>query len=125
MTQYVDRKGIYDYPFTKVVTGDTSYFSAHTFLFHGSDMVGVPASIFALCGIIDSGAFLDVRIYDVTNLQTIAEKTGITDFYPTVHDLGAISNVPAAQAVWEVQLLSENTPGPDGDVAVASLTMRH
>ncbi len=46
-----------------------------------------------------------IRVYDVTNSEVIAEATGL--FGPismSVFDLGALTNVPAGEAVWEIQL---------------------
>jgi len=120
---YPDRSGIFDLTFTNVVTGNTAYTTAHTFIFEGSDAVGVPKAFHIIGGIIDSGAVQWIRIYDVTNAQVICELTGITSDFPVILDLGALSNVPTGMAIWEVQQLTENLPGPDGDVQVASAYM--
>ncbi len=46
---------------------------------------------------------VDMKIFDVTNAQTIAEKTGITTSGIEILDLGTISNLPSANAQFEVQ----------------------
>jgi len=119
---YRDRSGLYDYPFTKVVSKQSSYFTAHPFPFHGSDRIGVPKQIEVLCGIVDSQAVLDIRVYDVENNALIAEHTGITADFPAKCDLGTLSNIPEGPGVWEVQI--KNTGAGNKKVAAASLVMR-
>jgi hypothetical protein len=48
----------------------------------------------------------DVRVYDVTNANTIAEATGFNHLLPTIVDLGAVSNLSAGPAIWAVQVRS-------------------
>lgn len=122
MTTYPDHQGWYELPFTKIVTGDTSYFTAHTFCFNGTDVIGIPQQINVVAGIIDAGALLDIRIYDVDNLQTISEITGVTDAYPVVVMMPAPANMSGQMAIWEVQIKKQGA-GPK-EVAVASLCMR-
>jgi hypothetical protein len=52
------------------------------------------------------GTSMSVRVYDSTNIQTIAELTGITDTTFTTRDLGTLSNLSATDAVWEIQILA-------------------
>jgi hypothetical protein len=117
-----DRQGIYDFPFTKIVTGDTSYFTAHIFCFQGTDLLGAPEEISIICGWIDNTT-QSVRIYDITNNQVICERTDITTEFPVVEDMGTISNLTAAPALWEVQM-KRPQGGPAREVAVASMHMR-
>lgn len=120
MTQ-PNRQGLYDYPFTKVVTGDTTYYTAHLFRFQGTDIMGPPIKIFALAGWIDSTT-QSLRIYDVTNAQVICERTDITNEFPSEEDMGVLSNLPEGPATWEVQMKRPGG-GPAKEVAVASLQL--
>ena len=119
---YPDWSGLYDYPFTKVVSKQSSYFTAHVFHFHGTDKIGTPEQIEVLCGRVDPGAILDLRIYDVGNNALIAEITGEAADFPTECDLGTLSNVPEGPGIWEVQI--RNSGVGNKEVAVASLVMR-
>lgn len=47
-----------------------------------------------------------VRIRDVSNGNTICEKTGIVNVSPGVHDMGAISNLPLEESFFEIQALN-------------------
>lgn len=125
MTVLPDRQGFYDYPLTPVITGNTSYFSAYPIVWHGTDLVGLPTKITIVGGIVDTGALISIRIQDITNSLTIAEQTSLSVTYPSFIDMGTLSNLSTGRAIWEVQLLSVNQPGPDGDVAVGSLFMEH
>lgn len=116
----------YDYPLTREVTGDTDYFTLHTIYFQGTNALGTPTGINAICGWLDDEAIQNVRIVDVTNGNAVvAEKLNITAQFPADVDLGTLSNLSADVAIWEVQALSVNTPGPDGDVAVGSLRLKY
>lgn len=116
------RQGLYDYPFTKIVTGDTTYFTAHIFEFEGTDLVGAPYEAVIVAGIIDPTT-QSIRIYDFTNNQTICEVTGVSASFPSMVNLGALSNLPTAPAIWEVQM-KRLSGGPAREVAVASLYLR-
>jgi hypothetical protein len=52
----------------------------------------------------NGGDSMDIRIFDVTNTQTIAELIGYTTPVFTVVSLGTVSNVPATPAIWEIQV---------------------
>ena len=120
-SHYPDRQGIYDFSFTKVVSGDSTYFTAHTFPFQGTDALGAPKAIKAIAGWIDNTT-QSVRVYDVTNNQVICERTDITNEYPSIEDLGALSNLPSDLSIFEVQL-KRPSGGPAKETAVASLYM--
>lgn len=122
MTIKPDRVGVYDYTFTKVVSGDTSYFTAHVFCFQGTKIFGTPLKITIICGYIDNTT-QSVRIYDTTNNKVICERTNITSAFPTAEDMGALSNIPEDPSLWEVQIKRVSGPGGAKEVAVASLHM--
>lgn len=50
-----------------------------------------------------------IRVYDATNAQVIAESGTITSLTPAIVDLGAISNLPSGEAIFEVQA-KRNSP---------------
>ena len=93
-------------------TTSNTYVKAQGFIFAGSNSVGPPTSIKALSKVSNASLTGDVRIQDVTNSLTICEVTGIADTTYTIKDLGTISNVPAAESIWEIQL---RHPGGGGD----------
>lgn len=120
MPRYPDRRGFYDYPFSKHETMSGTYEVAHTFPFQGSDNVGPMVSAKVVGGKIDSEPTYDIRLYDATNAKVIAEAAGGSSSYPEILDLGAIANVPTEAAVFEVQI--RRASGPSGKrVAVASI----
>lgn len=80
------------------------------FIYRGSDTVAIPGSIEAVVFKDIGAATMDIRIFDFTNAIVIAEMTGITDTIPTIQDLGTLSNIPAAQAIWEVQARRVGNP---------------
>jgi len=82
------------------VTNSTSYIIASEFIFRGTTALGTPTKIKVICDSVSGG---DVKIYDVTNAQTICEKTGISSASPSIFDLGTLSNLPAGEAIFEVQ----------------------
>ena len=87
-------------PFINVVS--LSYVPIVRWIYPGSDNVGDISAIKALCHVV-SGS-MSIRVFDFTNSLTICEKTGISNTSPTFHDLGAISNLPTGQAVFEIHV---------------------
>lgn len=73
------------------------------FPFHGTTMLGIPSAIKVYGRSKDPGKQGDFRVYDVTNAETIAEVTGITNTNWSTIDIAGITNLPADYAVWEVQ----------------------
>jgi len=70
----------------------------------GSNSVDMLTSLFAVAWI-GGGTSMSVRIYDITNVATVAELTGITDTTPVTQDLGTLSNISADASTWEIQIL--------------------
>jgi hypothetical protein len=93
----------FEYTWATLTTSGGSYAAVGVLPFQGTDITGPLVLLEAIVGI-GSATSLDARVYDMTNALVIAEATGITDAYPSFVDLGAISNVPAAPAVWELQI---------------------
>ena len=92
--------------------GDT-YAAVAQFEFPGSTAWLSPAHIRAIVHWDNGGLAtkMAIRVYDVTNAKVVCEKLNIVDILPTAHDLGVIANVPAARAVWEVQVKTDNAGG--------------
>ena len=65
-------------------------------------LMGAPTAIKAVAGAYGGGTGY-IRVYDTTNGKTIAEKAFL-DGFPSVIDLGELSNLPADEAVWEIQM---------------------
>jgi hypothetical protein len=87
-----------------LIERNDNYIVRSTFYFRGTKFLGLPRSI-QLVAMVDSATEPgDVRIYDLTNSQVIAEKTGIVDLVPTIIDMGVLSNLPQGPAIFEIQL---------------------
>ena len=81
---------------------EATYLAVKRFIFPGSTAWATPSAI--KVGVeVDAGDSMDIRIWDLTNSLAIATKTGITNTTWAIVDLGTVSNVPTAQALWEIQ----------------------
>jgi hypothetical protein len=89
-------------------TAEITYVSdeAPSLIFRGSASVGTPTAIKLVVGVSDAAKPCDVRVQDITNGNTIAEITGLTNTARALFDLGAIANIPAGLSVFEVQAKS-------------------
>lgn len=86
-----------------VSTAANDYVVAARFIFRGTTLLGTPASMKA--AVVLSGANPgDIQIFDFTNSLQIVEKTGISNTAVAVVDLGSLSNLPAGEAVFELQI---------------------
>jgi len=84
-------------------TNGTEYQSVGDLIFPGTTAVGSPTSIKCISWG-DSGTTHAVRVYDITNDAVIAEVTGLTNTAKAIASLTGIDNLPASEALWEVQL---------------------
>lgn len=107
--------------YSKVSTKNSTYTTVGAFIFGGTDNWGTPIEVLALCGVEDATS-LDVRLFDLTNSTVIAESIGVTGAYPSIAVLGAISNLPTAQAVWEIQV-KRNTGSGNQQVSGAGCSV--
>jgi hypothetical protein len=89
-------------PYIESTSG--TYESIGYFEWPGSNTVDTPSNLSVIAAI-GGGTSMSVRIYDSTNVATVAELTGITATTFTNFDLGTISNLSATVAVWEIQVL--------------------
>ncbi len=84
-------------------TTSLTYEDTATFIFQGSDIEGDIRAISVLFRQVGTTSTSSIRVRDVTNNQTICELTGIGSEGKIRKDLGAISNVPTDEAVFELQ----------------------
>jgi hypothetical protein len=100
-----------------------TWVSANSFIFPGTDVIGNHISVAKMiAGVIDATSG-DYRLFDTTNVQEIALVTGDTSVFPSVVSLGALSNLPAGEAIFELQL-RRNTGSGVQQVAVSYVDMR-
>ncbi len=90
---------------TGIICDDTNYEVQGRFMYPGSIDVGAPIAFDAV-GAAESGKDFQVRIFDLTNATVIAESAVLTNTSPEVVSFGTISNIPAAEAVFEIQCQS-------------------
>lgn len=84
-------------------TSNPSYTVLSEFEFGGSTSLGVPQTINVIAGSTHASNFAALKIFDQTNLKTIAENVEIVGVLRTITDMGTIANVPADAAIWEIQ----------------------
>lgn len=102
-----------------IFTNNLFYTIFNKFCFCGTAVAGSPTNIKIIAHIEKAEDLCSVRIYDVTNSKVICEKTGINNTASQVIDLGTLSNLPTAEAVFEIQAKST-----DGDeIRISSLAV--
>ena len=96
-----------------------SYSTVSSFIYAGTDNIFSPTDIRALvAGNNNTGSF---RVFDITNLQVIAEVTGqATIADQAIYSLGTVANLPASEAVFSFQVLKS---GGGGSLRVAGLSL--
>ena len=67
---------------------------------------------------------MDVRVYDVENSLVVAEVLGVSLPYPSMVDLGSISNVSQDRAIWELQYRRASGSG-NQTVSCSSATLEY
>lgn len=80
-----------------------AYYQGVEFIFPGTIRRGEPVVVKMIARAKDSGKSSDLRLYDLTNSQVIAEKLGITNTDFQIIDLGTIDHLPEGEARWEAQ----------------------
>lgn len=86
-----------------LLTASNNYAVIARFKFRGTTVLGTPSNIEAIINVNGANPG-DIKIFDFTNSLDIAEKTGIANIVPQIVDLGALSNLPAGPAIFELQL---------------------
>jgi hypothetical protein len=95
-----------------VQSSSLTYERVAAFPFPGTAIIPSLSKINALVRRNGAATSVSIRIYDATNALVIAEATGITTLDETaITDLGTISNLPAGEATFEIQLLRVGGPG--------------
>lgn len=85
------------------IVSSATYTVRSRFVFPGTNEVGVPSAIKAICWRDNSNQY-DIKIHDVTNGNDICELTGQTNTSPELKNLGTLSNLPKNEAIFELQL---------------------
>lgn len=99
-----------------------TYISAgRSFRFPGTNNVAGPSAVHVIGKMAGPATSWDVRLRDLTNSLTIAEATGFTNTVNQIKDLGTVSNVPATEAIWQLEALRG---GASGTADVDSLTVQ-
>lgn len=87
-----------------LVTNSTTFVAASRFGYPGNNnLTSIPNNITVVCSAASDTSTGEYRVQDITNAQTIATAILNTNIAPTVQSLGTVSNLPANQAVFEVQ----------------------
>jgi hypothetical protein len=85
-------------------TQNAAWTTVAIFHFGGTTALGAPSKIKGI-GYKDANPTAwEIRVLDTTNATTIVTKTGNTGTVPEIVDLGTLSNLPAAEAIFEVQI---------------------
>lgn len=85
-------------------TVSATYVRAGVFRFGGTNTLGTPTKIKVVGWKDAATTSWDLQILDITNVTTIAVKTGNTGNSPEIVDMGTLSNLPTAEAMFEAQL---------------------
>lgn len=80
----------------------TSYSRSIRFTYPGSDRIGLIDYVSVLTSKDSNMTSYDIRLYDKTNNNVMAEVTGLTNTSDDANDLGTISNIPAGKAILEI-----------------------
>ena len=86
----------------------TSYEIKGYLIWPGSSYIGTPASA-KISTILDKAGTGYFKIYDITNGLQVAEGT-TTSLTWEILDLGTLSNIASAEAIWEFQMKSAGSP---------------
>lgn len=93
--------GFHDNSQPDVSVSSSTYKIIASFVYGGSTLVGVPTFMKAILHTTATSG--DIKIFDVSNGNSIAEKN-FTNTTKAIVDLGTLSNIPAAEAIFEVQM---------------------
>ena len=107
-------------PFVK--TTSTSYAIVSSIVYAGSANSFSPSEILVILNNANTSGRVAARIFDVTNGLQICEITNINPgTVKTIYNMGTLSNIPSAAAIWEVQLKRDSGTGA---VEIYGLTLR-
>ena len=99
---------------TNLTTSNTNYQFVQSIPFIGATTVVLQGiNIVAVQSGGAYGVTFDVRVRDVTNKTTICEVTGLHSLTKTIFSLGALANLPSAEAVFDIELRRSGTATTD------------
>jgi hypothetical protein len=88
-----------------IFTASSVYLVVAEFIFPGTTVLGgTLTDIRAIFGSNDAVLGASIRVFDQTNALVIAELTGLVSVPRIIASLGAIMNVPAGEALFEIQM---------------------
>jgi len=90
--------------FEELDSSATTWTKHGSIIFPGTTKMGTPTKIYGNAYKESNPTSYNLRIQDITNGQTIASVTGLTNTTEAIQDLGALSNLPTGQARWELQV---------------------
>lgn len=111
------------FSWAQIQTTSGTYLAVGAFVFHGTATLGVPTAITLVAGMAQAAMSGSFRVQDLTNALTIAEITGNTDLYPSIIDMGTLSNLSAGQAIWEFQIKRDTGNGSAKKVIASALSV--
>jgi len=117
--------GIYTY-FTTALS--TSFEEWATFKFEGTSIIGIPTEINLILEKPNASVnpTWGVRIYDITNAQVICSQLNQPSnivLPKQIFSLGALSNLPAGPAMWELQLIKG--AGGNQEIHVSAINIKY
>jgi hypothetical protein len=114
---YVDRSRIFTLSFATSTTNYLSINSTATytavadFIFPGSNVIGIPTQflIQACMAATVANRRIRWRIFNITNATVICTSATTNSNVMAIINMGAISNIPATQAIFQIQQQDTNT----------------
>jgi len=92
------------------LSGSSSSWTVEAYVrWPGSSVVGTPSAIKIVARLSGAGTDGGFRIYDVTNAQTVVTFSSISGTTIAIYNLGALSNISAGEAIWEIQMKESTT----------------
>lgn len=90
-------------------TTSTSYTTIRRFNFRGTNNTGSPSSIRAVGYVNNASNNAQIRIQDITNSKTICQSATFKNTTSAIIDLGAISNLPENEAIFDIQIKTSSS----------------
>jgi len=88
----------------------TTYKSLRQFIFPGTTLLDIAPQAFRIVCSVDNPAEGSIRLYDITNNNTIAEITGISGENDQIVFDSSLTNIPIGESILEIQAKT-NKPG--------------
>jgi len=113
-TLKVHAKQDIDLSWQPIQIGEKTFSFLASCIFRGITLLGIPTAI-KLIGYSEDGTEpVTVRIVDVTNGGLIVASVAITNATADIVNMGALANLAAGEALWEIQGLIDLPRGADG-----------